>query len=495
MNLDSPSVALLRMEFALSIANHYLFVPTSIGLIILVAILESISVRTKNEAWVRAARFWGAFFLLSWFFGFITGLPLRWQLTHNWNGFETYINEILEQILMLEAYIAPVMLILICLFYFGWTRLNSYLHCAITWSLAALLCLQASAMLVLNGWMQHPVGASFGPERATITSLSAIFFNPMAIDKIGHAIAAAIATGCMFVLAVSAWYCLTKTHLTFARRSIKIATPLGFLASLFIVYSGHSSTYNVAEFQPLKFAAIEGVWDTTPSPVPLTLFGIPDVEHGSNRYELQIPFALSVLMGKDDSYSVRGIRDLLKSLPPSAESSGRSMSDDDRLPNVPLLFFSYRVMVLCGAAMFVLFAVGLLYSRKVLRGHSTLLLRIAVASAPLPWIGTLAGWVVAEAGRQPWLVYGVLTTKNATSIAPPVLDLTLLVFAAIAYTAMTGASLVIGWRVVRLGPVQTTPKSLQPGRTDPDNEDSRSFSTSQAPRITPSRASTDVADA
>lgn len=495
MNLDSPSVALLRTEFALTIANHYLFVPTSIGLIILVAILESISIRTKNEAWVRAARFWGAFFLLSWFFGFITGLPLRWQLTHNWNGFEAYINEILEQILMLEAYIAPVMLILICLFYFGWTRLNSYLHCAITWSLAALLCLQASAMLVLNGWMQHPVGASFGPERATITSLSAIFFNPMAIDKIGHAIAAAIATGCMFVLSVSAWYCLTKTHLAFARRSIKIATSLGFLASLFIVYSGHSSTYNVAEFQPLKFAAIEGVWNTTPSPVPLTLFGIPDVEHGNNRYELKIPSALSVLMGKDDSYSVMGIRDILKSLPSPAEASGRSMSDDDHLPNVPLLFFSYRVMVLSGGMMFVLFTVGLLYSRKVLRGHSPLMLRITIASAPLPWIGTLAGWIVAEAGRQPWLVYGVLLTKNATSIAPPALDLTLLAFAAIAYALMTGASLVISWKFIRSGPVRTTPKSRQPSATYPGNDDLLSFGASPASRITPTRASTEAADA
>lgn len=452
MSLEPTSIILLRTEFALSIANHYLFVPMSIGLILLVAIMESIALLSRQDEWQRSARFWGRFFVLSWFMGFITGLPLRWQLTYNWSGFETYLKDILDQVLLLEAYIAPVMLGLIVLFHFGWRRLNTYLHCLVSWGLVALLSLQASAMLVLNGWMQHPVGAAFGPGKATITSLSAIFFNPMAIDKIAHALAAAIVTGCMFVFSIAAWHLLRKAHVVSAQRSLRLATSTGILACAFILYSGHSSTSHVAEFQPLKFAAIEGLWETASSPIPLTVFAIPDTTQEKNRYEVKIPYALSILMNKGDSHTTFGIRDLLQNPGAQHAIEQHSLTLEERRPNVPLLFFSYRIMVLCGVMLPLLFVLGLLYATGVLRKRSHLLFRIAAVSLPLPWIATLAGWIVAEAGRQPWVVYGVLPTKSAASSAPPYLSTPILIFIGIAYTVATLASLRVCLKYIQAGP-------------------------------------------
>lgn len=452
MSPDSTSLILLRTEFALTAAYHYLFVPVSIGLIVLIATMESLYLKTGREAWRRAAKFWGWFFFLSWTMGLVTGLPLRWQLTNNWAGYGVYVREIIDRVLLLEAYIAPLMIGLGALFYFGWQRMNRYLHCAVTWLLVCLLCAQAAGMLVLNAWMQHPVGAEFVNGKAIVTSLQAILLNPTAIDKITHALSASIATGCMFVFSISASYCLKQSHRATAIRSLKLATVIGTVASVSVFFTGHSSAYDVAEFQPLKFAAFEGIWTTPAAPAGITLIAIPDVAHQQNSYEIKLPYLLSFLMAGDAEYAPAGMRDIVRKAIAQHDTDDANATARAQLPNVPLLFFSFRAMVLSGILTALAFGVGIVRSDAIVSGQSRLLIHICMFAFPLPWIGTLAGWIVAEAGRQPWLVYGVLSTRTAVSAVVPEISIMSFICIVCAYLLLGALYVIACLNYIRIGP-------------------------------------------
>jgi len=313
-------------------------------------------------------------------------------------------------------------------------------------------------MLVLNAWMQHPVGAKFVNGKAVVTSLQTILLNPTAIDKITHALSAAVVTGCMFVFSIAAWYSLKQSHREIAVRSLKLAAAVGAVASICVLSSGHGSAYNVAEFQPLKFAAFEGIWTTPDVPAGITLIAIPDVARQQNSYELKVPYLLSFLMARDGGYAPEGMRNIVDKAIAQQDIDDVNATARTQLPNVSLLFFSFRAMVLSGILTTLVFGVGLFRSDAITSGRHPILIRMCVLAFPLPWIGTLAGWIVAEAGRQPWLVYGVLSTRSAAAMSVPDISILAFTFIVCSYLLLAMLYLLACLAYIRIGP--TVDKAL-----------------------------------
>ncbi|QDQ25565.1 cytochrome ubiquinol oxidase subunit I [Chitinimonas arctica] len=482
MPLSPAAFDFMRVQFAVTASYHYLFVPITLGLILLIALMEGAYLYSRDTGWRTGARFWSRFFFFAWCVGLATGLPLRWQLTHNWAGYSDYVREVLSRVLSIEGIVAPIMLVLTCMMVFGWDRLNKYVHFAATCLLGLVLCIQASTILTMNAWMQHPVGVTVAEGRAVVISLEEIFRSPVAFDKISHALPAAVVIGCLFVLAICAWYCLQGKHLPIAHRSFKLAAVVGLVATLATVVSGHHSARSVARHQPLKFAAIEALWRTEAAPAPLTLLAVPDRASRSNRYEIQLPYLLSLLGnhrldqapkgmdelvdeaasrirharhdGVEDGYDLLS-RDLEQRTGHRVQEADIAAAANRLVPNVPVLFYSFRLMVGCGLVLSLLFGLAVWRRKQLAAGGQRWLLRLILVCLPLPWLATLAGWMVAEVGRQPWVVYGMLPTAKAVTVGGSLLSPQMGMLAAAGYLLLALFFCRATLLTIALGPQQS----------------------------------------
>lgn len=460
-------VDLSRLQFALTAMYHFLFVPLTLGLSFLLAIMESVYVMTGKQVYKDMTQFWGKLFGINFALGVTTGLTMEFQFGTNWAYYSHYVGDIFGAPLAIEGLMAFFLeSTFIGLFFFGWDRLTRVQHLTVTWLVALGSNLSALWILIANGWMQNPVGAEFNFEtmRMELTDFGALLFNPVAQVKFVHTVAAGYVTGAIFVLAISSWYLLKKRDQGFARRSFAIASAFGLASILSVIVLGDESGYEIGDVQKTKLAAIEAEWDTHPAPAGFTLFGIPDQEAMRTDYAIKIPYVLGLIATRSLDKEVTGIKDLLvqhearirngmKAYALLEQLRGGDRSEAtlaafnavkldlgyglllkkytdkvvdatdeqvrqaslDTIPDVLSLFFSFRVMVAAGFLMLALFACAFWASARKNEERKPWLLKWALWSLPLPWIAAQTGWYVAEHGRQPWSIGEVLPTHLSTS--------------------------------------------------------------------------------
>lgn len=460
-------VDLSRLQFALTALYHFLFVPLTLGLSVLLAIMETVYVMTGRKIWQEMVQYWGILFGINFVMGVATGLTMEFQFGTNWSYYSHYVGDVFGAPLALEGLSAFFLeATFVGLFFFGWKKLSRAKHLIVTWLLAFATNLSALWILIANGWMQNPVGAVFNFQtmRMEVSSFAEIFFNPVAQAKFVHTISAGYVTGSVFVLAISAYFLLRERHQAFAQRSMTVAIAFGLASALSVVVLGDESGYVANNNQKMKIAAMEGMWHTEKAPAGLTLFGIPDEKTMQTRYAVEIPYVLGLIATRSFDEPVAGIADLiaegkqkiregilgysaltrLQNNPQDGQAKAEFQAHGQYLgyalllkkytekvvdateeqiamaanllkPNVPCLFFSFRGMVACGLYFIFLFGIGFYLNVRQKAHQTRWYLWLAFWALPLPWIAAELGWIVAEYGRQPWVVQGILPTFMATS--------------------------------------------------------------------------------
>jgi cytochrome bd ubiquinol oxidase subunit I len=394
------ALLLSRIQFAVTGMFHFIFVPLTLGLSIMVAWMETRYVISEDETWLRMTKFWGKLFLINFALGVVTGITMEFQFGMNWAEYSRYVGDIFGAPLAIEATVAFFLeSVFIGLWIFGWNKVSKTVHALSIWLVAIATNLSALWILLANGWMQHPVGFVLRNNRAEMVDFMALITNPFGLVKFGHQIVSGYTVAAFFVMGISAWHLLRKTDPGFFKRSFRQAALFGLAATIMVAVIGDLHSVVVARNQPAKFAAMESIWETQKG-VGMNLFLLPDEARECNAVErLCIPNMISMLAFHDPNAIITGLKDIPKDLRP---------------PVLPT-FLSFRAMVGLGT-FFILasLAASLLSFRKNIEDYR-LFLTLLVFIIPLPYIANQLGWLVSELGRQPWIVFGVLKTADAVS--------------------------------------------------------------------------------
>lgn len=502
--LQNTVIELSRLQFALTALYHFLFVPLTLGLSVMLGIMETVYVMTGKDIWKKMVRYWGILFGINFVLGVSTGLTMEFQFGTNWSYYSHYVGDVFGAPLAIEGLMAFFLeATFVGLFFFGWKRLTKIQHLCATWMLALGTNLSALWILIANGWMQHPVGAHFNYQtmRMEVTSFAEVMFNPVAQAKFVHTISAGYVTGAIFVLSISAYFLLRGRNFAFAKRSLVVAIAFGLASSLSVVVLGDESGYEANANQKMKLAAIEGMWHTEKAPANLTLFGIPDDKTQTTKYAISIPYALGLIATRSLDQKVTGIDELIEEgkqkikdgilayqalttlqaepnnhtakqtfaahqqnlgyallLKKYTENIGQASSAEinlaahDLAPHVLPLFLSFRVMVACGFFFIALFAIGFYLMIIRQAHHHKWFLNTAFYALPLPWIAAELGWVIAEYGRQPWVVQGILPTFMGTSSINFAQIMTSLLGFVLFYSILAVVEIYLMIKYIRLGP-------------------------------------------
>ncbi|QSX36134.1 cytochrome ubiquinol oxidase subunit I [Shewanella sedimentimangrovi] len=504
-------VELSRLQFALTAMYHFLFVPLTLGMAFLLAIMESLYVMTDNPIYKDMTKFWGKLFGINFALGVTTGLAMEFQFGTNWSYYSHYVGDVFGAPLAIEGLMAFFMeSTFVGMFFFGWDRFSKRQHLAVTWLVALGTNMSALWILVANGWMQNPVGAEFNYEtmRMEMTSFAEVLFNPVAQVKFVHTVASGYVTGAMFVLAISSYYILKKRDLPFARRSFAIAASFGMASILSVIVLGDESGYTVGEVQRVKLATIEAEWHTEPAPAAFTLAGLPNQDTMHTDYAIKIPYAMGIIATRSLDEEVIGLKDLIDGheqrirngmqayamlerlrggdTSPELREQFEAAKGDlgyglllkrytdkvvdaseeqikaaalDSIPRVAPVFWSFRVMVGAGMIMLLVFAAAFWQSTRHRIEENKWVLRAALFSLPLPWIAIECGWFVAEYGRQPWTISEVLPTfMSASSLTPGDIWFSIISIS-VFYTVLLVIEVYLMQKFARLGP-----SSLKTGR-------------------------------
>lgn len=430
------TLMLSRLQFAAATFFHFLFVPLTLGLSILIAIMETRFVKTGDEEYRKMAKFWGKIFLINFAVGVVTGITLEFQFGTNWSRYSQYVGDIFGSLLAIEATAAFFLeSTFIAVWAFGWNRLSPKAHAVTIWLVALASSFSAVWILIANSWMQHPVGYTIRNGRAELTDFLAVVTQPFAIHTIVHTLAAAYILSGFFVMGVSAYHLLKKSHVSFFTRSFKMALVMALSSSIFVVAQGHMHGGEVAKVQPAKLAAMESFWVTQKN-APQYLLVIPDEKNERNLLEFgAIPGALSMLAHHDTNAVVYGLKDI-----PPAER-----------PPVTLTFIGFRVMLMLGMLMLLLTVLGWFLRNKLT--DYPLYLKAMLYAIPVPYLAAEAGWLLAEVGRQPWVVYGVMKTSDAVSpVAASQVGISLAAFIVI-YTFLGAVAYYLIIKQAKKGPV------------------------------------------
>ncbi len=429
---------LSRVQFAVATFFHFIFVPLTLGLSILLAVMETKYVKTGEEIYLRMTQFWGKIFLINFTLGIVTGITLEFQFGTNWSRYSAFVGDIFGSLLAIEATAAFFLeSTLIGVWAFGWKRLSKKAHAIVMWLIAFASTLSSIWILIANAWMQHPVGYTIRNGRAELTDFAAILFQKYAIFEFLHTVSGAYILSAFVVMGISAYHLLKKQNIEFFTKSFRMALIFGLIFSFLEVVEGHFHGSQLAETQPTKLAAMEAHWETGTN-VPLLLFAIPDKKNEKNLIEIgRLPGMLSLLSFHSFNSEVKGLKDF----PP------------DERPPVLIPFFSFKIMVLLGFYFPAVTLFGWVRRNKLL--ETPLLLKLMLISIPLPYIAISSGWALAEIGRQPWIVYGLMKTADAYSpIATSQVAVTLFGFIIVyGLLGMLGLYLVINH--VKKGPTET----------------------------------------
>jgi cytochrome d ubiquinol oxidase subunit I len=502
--INGTVVDLSRIQFAATALYHFLFVPLTLGLSFLLAAMETVYVTTGKPIYKQMAMFWSRLFMINFALGVATGLTMEFQFGTNWSFYSSFVGDIFGAPLAIEGLMAFFMeSTFIGLMVFGWQRLSKGQHLAVTWLVALGSNLSALWILVANGFMQNPRGAAFDPitMRMHLTSFQQLIFSPDAQSKFVHTSIAGYVTGAAFVAGVSAFYMLRKRHMDLAKRSFRIAVLFGVLATIGVVTLGDALGFVDAKAQPTKLAAMEGLWRSEPAPMPFNVIAIPEQAEQRNLDAVQVPAVLSLLVTHSltgtvpaiDTLEKRAERRIENGIP--AVEALKALSHDpqdasamaqfdahkadlgygflvqryaprltqvtpaeiqraakDTIPPVAAVFWSFRVMVGLGLLMLAFFVLATLYSLRDRIQKKTWILKVAVWMIPVPFLADEAGWLVAELGRQPWTVYGVLPTwMSASTHSVGYMAFSLIGFVAL-YSIFIAVEMYLMVRAIRLGP-------------------------------------------
>lgn len=506
--IDSTVVDLSRLQFAATAMYHFIFVPLTLGLSWILVIMESVYVMTGKPIYKEMTQFWGKLFGINFALGVTTGITMEFQFGTNWAYYSHYVGDIFGAPLAIEGLMAFFLeSTMFGLFFFGWDRLSKRAHLATTTLLALGSNLSAVLILIANAWMQDPVGSTFNPitMRMELTDFAALVFNHTAQAKFVHTVAAGYVTGALFVLGISAWYLLKDRHVEFARRSFRIAAAFGIAGTLSVIVLGDESGYAVSESQKSKLAALEAMWETEPAPAGFNIMAWPNEEKQTNDWAIKVPYMLGLIATRSTTEVLPGIREireknkeriisgvealkaldamrknpndaaaketfekhrgdmgyglLVKAYAPDVSQATPAMIEQaakDSVPKVAPLFLSFRLMVGLGFLMLGLFVIAIWLSIYNTHKKHPLFLKAFVWSIPAPWIAIMCGWFIAEYGRQPWTVFGMLPTHlSASSLSAGDLLGSIAGFVGF-YTLLLIVEMYLMFKYARLGP--TTPQ-------------------------------------
>ena len=469
-----------RAQFALTAGYHWIFVPLTLGLAVIMASMETLYVIKKDEFWKNTAKFWMKLFAINFAVGIATGIILEFEFGTNWSNYSWFVGDIFGAPLAIEGILAFFMeATFFAIMFFGWNKVGKRTHLLATWMTGIGAGISAIWILVANSWMQHPVGMAFNPDtvRHEMVDFWALVLNPVAIVKFFHSVTSGWMTGAIFVIGISSWYLIKKREVKFALASIRVASIVGIVGTLLLMWSGDGSAIHVAQYQPMKLAAAEGL-ERGGAGAPFSV--VPGVE---------IPKLLSILATHDAEGVVPGIEELkaegeekmakgkvaldafkqyrqLKDTDPAQAAEARKVleenvdyfgygyieSADELVPNVHLVYWSFRVMVGLGGFLLLLMIVVLWAERKGKMQQLTWLQHVALWSIPLVYLVGQAGWIVAEVGRQPWVIEGLLPTKAAvSSVSVGAVQTTFFLFVAI-FTLFLAIEIRILLKAIKKGP-------------------------------------------
>jgi cytochrome d ubiquinol oxidase subunit I len=467
---------------------------------------------TGREIWRDMTKFWGKLFGINFAMGVATGLTMEFQFGTNWAYYSHYVGDIFGTPLAIEGLMAFFLeATFVGLFFFGWQRLSRLQHLTVTWLVALGSNLSALWILIANGWMQNPVGASFNFQtmRMEVTDMAAVFLNPVAQAKFVHTVSAGYVIGAMFVLAISSWYLLRGRHLAFAKRSFAVAASFGLAAALSVVVLGDESGYTATEHQKMKIAAIEAMWETEPAPADFTLFGIPDREAHTTRYAIKVPWMLGLIATRSLDTVIPGINELVRKAedhtrsgligyralqrlradpgdadarntleahqkdlgyallvksfradPENATPADIRHAAELTIPPVGWLFWSFRIMVGLGFLFIAMFAFAFWVSSTQRFARYRWFLRLALLALPLPWLAAELGWVVAEVGRQPWVIDHTLPTALGVSSVSGGEVLGSIIGFVLFYSALAVVDVYLMVRYAKMGPAEALGKDI-----------------------------------
>lgn len=506
-----------RAQFALTAMYHWIFVPLTLGMTFMIAIMETIYVRTGNEEWKKITKFWMKLFGINFAIGVATGIILEFEFGTNWSNYSWFVGDIFGAPLAIEGIMAFFLeSTFIAVMFFGWGKVSKKFHLLSSWLTAFGANLSALWILIANAWMQYPAGTVFNPDTARneMTSFWDVALSPVAINKFLHTISSAYVVSAIFIIGVSSWFLLKKRNVVFAKKSIIVSGVFGLVTSLFLALTGDGSAYEVAQKQPMKLAAMEGLYQGR-SNAGLVAFGVldPYVKPGQQEspylFKMEIPGLLSFLGYRDFNAFVPGVNDLTygnqtqgllsadekiargkiaiqtlkdykdaqkqgdveksaglrkKFNPNTPEGKefrdnyfryfgyGYLNSPEDIIPNIPLTFYSFHIMVALGFFFILFFALMLWFVMKNTIESRKFWLRLALFTMPLAFIASQAGWIVAEVGRQPWVIQDLMPTVAAVSrIDAGAVQVTFILFAII-FTALLAAEVSIMVKAVKSGP-------------------------------------------
>lgn len=515
-NADLSLVDWSRAQFALTAIYHWLFVPLTLGLSFIVAMMESLWVKTGDEEWRKITRFWMKLFGINFAIGVATGIILEFEFGTNWSNYSWFVGDIFGAPLAIEGILAFFLeSTFVAVMFFGWNKVSRKFHLTSTWLVAIGANLSALWILVANGWMQNPVGMTFNPDTARneMTDFWAVLFNPAATGKFLHTISSGFLLASMFVLGISSWYLLKKREVLMARRSILVAGVFGLLSSLFVVYTGDTSARTMAKVQPVKFSSMEAHYEgkTNAGIVAIGVLKDSDKKIGDKPvkdfvFKIGIPDLLSVMTAGDKDAYVPGLYDhingnLEKGIMPVSEKIERgkvasgllseyklaakenntvkldsirtifNTSDfrdgyfryfgyaslgkpEDAMPDVPASFYSFHLMVALGFLFILIFALALYFLFRDCLIKRKWFLWIAVLAIPLPYLASELGWILAEVGRQPWIIQDMLPVSRAVSQITTGSVITTFFLFGVLFTVLLVAEVSIMIRQIKTGPTK-----------------------------------------
>ena len=456
------SLILARIQFASTTLFHFIFVPLSIGLVFIIAIMQTLYVVKKKEVYKKMTQFWGKFFLINFAVGIVTGIIQEFQFGMNWSNYSRFMGDVFGAPLAIEALLAFFLeSTFIGLWVFGWDKLPKKLHLACIWLVSIGTMLSAFWILAANSFMQNPVGYALRNGRAETTDFFAVITNPKLLVAFPHVIFAALATGAFFVVGISAFNFLKKRDLDFFKRSVTIGLIVGIISSLGIAFSGHSQSTYLMAAQPMKMAAAEGLYEDSGDPAAWTVIANIDTENKDTSFRLELPYMLSFLAYGEFKGKVDGMNTL------QAEYE-QLYGEGNYIPPVKTTFWSFRIMAGLGGVLILLSLFGLYWNWRGTLASKSTYLKIMVATIFFPFIANSAGWIMSEIGRQPWIVNGLM--KTAVAVSPNVTAGTVLfslVAFSLVYTLLAIAMVKLFLKVIKEGPFVKQKEDIN--TTDPFN--------------------------
>lgn len=449
-------LSLARFQYAATTIYHFFFVPLSIGLVFLVAIMETMYVVKKDDVYMKMAKFWGKLFLINFAIGVVTGILQEFQFGMNWSSYSRFVGDVFGAPLAIEALLAFFMeSTFIGIWVFGWDKLSKRLHLACIWIVSIGTTLSALWILTANSFMQQPVGFVIRHHRAEMNDFLALIKNSQLWVEFPHTVFGSFATGAFVVAGIAAWKLLKKHDTRFFKKSFHIAITVGLVSGLALALFGHTQAQHLVQTQPMKMAASEGLWKDSGSPAAWTVTASIDPQKHENKDELKIPYLLSYLSYGKFSGKVQGMETLQKQYE-------KKYGKGNYIPPVRTTFWSFRIMTAAGGIMVILGLIGAFLTLKRRLEQNRWFLRLMVAAIALPYIGSTTGWLMTEIGRQPWTVFGFM--KTADSISPNVSAGSLL-FSIIAFLTMYSILAVVMIylfaRVIRKGPAEPKENALE----------------------------------